>query len=97
MRVATPRRKNETVPPCSTEDEVREWYKLSIAKKRMLKLTARRSTKTKDKEKAKTVYEILEEVKASICDEYCRYPYQFSEDEQDDLYAICETCPLERL
>lgn len=52
---------------------------------------------TKDKEKAKTVYEILEEVKASICDEYCRYPYQFGEDEEDDLYAICETCPLERL
>ena len=52
---------------------------------------------TKDKEKAKTVYEILEEVKASICDEYCRYPYQFGEDEQDDLYAIYETCPLERM
>ena len=97
MHAAKPRRKNETVPPCFTEDEVREWYKLSIAKKRMLKLTVRRSTMTKDKEKAKTVSEILEEVKANICDEYCRYPYQFGEDEQDDLDAICETCPLERL
>lgn len=68
-----------------------------LQKKRTHKLTVRRSTMTKDKEKAKTVYEIIEEVKASICDEYCRYPYQFGEDEEDDLYAICETCPLERL
>ena len=52
---------------------------------------------TKDKEKAKTVCQIIEAVKEEIYNEYCKYPYQFSEDEQDDLYAICETCPLERL
>ena len=50
-----------------------------------------------DKEKIKSVSEIIENVKTEMCDEYCKYPYQFSEDEQDALYAICETCPLERL
>lgn len=50
-----------------------------------------------EKEKTMTVYQIIEAVKEEICSEYCKYSYQFSEDEQDDLYAICETCPLDRL
>ena len=47
-----------------------------------------------DKEKTKSITEIIEDAKTEMCDDYW---YQFSEDEQDDLYAICETCPLDRL
>ena len=43
----------------------------------------------------KTITKILEEVAAKICDDYCKYPYQF--DSEEELYKVCETCPLERL
>ena len=38
-----------------------------------------------------------EYIKAEICDDICRYPYQFNEDEQAALDAICAKCPLERV
>lgn len=38
-----------------------------------------------------------ERIKAEICDDICRYPYQFNEDEQAELDAICAKCPLERV
>lgn len=38
-----------------------------------------------------------ESVKAEICDDICRYPHQFNEDEQAELDAICAKCPLERV
>lgn len=37
---------------------------------------------------------LTESIKAEICDDICRYPYQFSEDEQEDLDAICDKCPI---
>ena len=41
------------------------------------------------------ITQMLEEIEAQICDEYCKYAYQITEEE--DLYLICETCPLNRL
>lgn len=38
--------------------------------------------------------DLTESIKAEICNDICRYPYQFSEDEQEDLDAICEKCPI---
>ena len=48
-------------------------------------------------EKKITITQILDDIEAEICDEYCKYPYQFSDDEQAELDAICETCPLKRI
>ncbi len=54
--------------------------------------------KAPDRWKAKprqlTVCEIVNEVKADICDKYCRYPRQMGEDGLED---ICDGCPLNRL
>lgn len=42
----------------------------------------------------KTFPETLEEVKVEMCDDYCKYPEQLSEEELNDK---CEECPLGRL
>lgn len=42
----------------------------------------------------KTFPETLEEVKVEMCDNYCKYPEQLSEEELNDK---CEECPLGRL
>lgn len=39
--------------------------------------------------------ERLEEVKTEMCDEYCKYPHTCETEEE--LYAICEECPLDNL
>lgn len=39
----------------------------------------------------------LDKIASQICDDYCRYPYQFGEDEQEDLDAICKDCPVNGL
>lgn len=45
--------------------------------------------------------EIIEEVKDQICNDYCRYPREWDEEEHDglELYDsdICANCPLNRL
>lgn len=46
-------------------------------------------------EKKQTISEIIEEVKCEICDNYCKYPNEIKDDEE--LYDICEKCPLGRL
>lgn len=52
-------------------------------------------------EKAKTVSQIIEEVKNEICDKYCRYQTIYDEDDEDELTEmmekICFNCPLDRL
>ena len=40
---------------------------------------------------------ILDDIASQICDEYCKYPHQFSDDDQGGLYVICESCPVNRL
>lgn len=45
-----------------------------------------------------TVSDIIEEVKAEICDEYCKYPVIYKDmDEDEFIEKICGKCPLERL
>lgn len=41
-----------------------------------------------------TVTDIIEEVKTEICDNYCKYVDQLSEEE---LNEKCSNCPLSRL
>ena len=49
----------------------------------------------KQEEKKQTITEIVEEVKCEMCDNYCKYPNEIKDDEE--LYDICEKCPLGRL
>lgn len=43
------------------------------------------------------VRDTLEQVKAEICDEYCKYPEEYADDPEDVLLAVCDDCPLGRL
>lgn len=48
----------------------------------------------------KTVTGIIEEVKLRMCDDYCRYPREWDDEEQGMELCeseICENCPLMRL
>lgn len=47
-----------------------------------------------------TVSNIIEEVKTQICNDYCRYPNEFDEEEEGCELSeseICGNCPLNRL
>ena len=44
-----------------------------------------------------TVADILEDVKADMCDEYCRWPELLKGEPEDRLIDLCNNCPLERL
>lgn len=50
-----------------------------------------------------TVADILEEVKAEICEQYCKYPDLYKRDwhkdmtEDEFIEKICGECPLHRL
>ena len=47
-----------------------------------------------------TVASIIEEVKESICNDYCRYPKEWDREVEGmelDESAICESCPLNKL
>lgn len=47
-----------------------------------------------------SITEIIEDVKADICNNYCKYPHIFdkeSEDYDPSESDICENCPLGRL
>lgn len=47
----------------------------------------------------KTLEETLEEIKKSMCDDYCKYP-NMKNDNENWLFedgSPCETCPLNRL
>ena len=47
-----------------------------------------------------SITEIIEDVKADICNNYCKYPHIFDEESEDyDLSEsdICGNCPLGRL
>lgn len=48
------------------------------------------------KEHQKTITEIFEEVKSSICDSYCKYPNEIT-DHDEMLETKCSKCPLNRL
>ena len=47
-----------------------------------------------------TVTQILEEVKDTMCNSYCKYPYEWDEEKEGCELCeseICENCPLSRL
>lgn len=46
-------------------------------------------------EKEKTIPQILEEIVSEVCDKYCRFPYEISDEEE--LMKKCENCPIGRL
>ena len=52
-------------------------------------------------EELMSVTEIIEEVKEQMCNDYCRYPREWDEEEHDglELYDsdVCANCPLNRL
>lgn len=43
------------------------------------------------------VTDILEQVKADMCDEYCKWPKMLEDEPEDALLDICDRCPLGRL
>ena len=50
---------------------------------------------SKKEDKKQTIPEIVEDVKTAMCDEYCKYPNEYEDNEI--LEVICEKCPLNRL
>lgn len=42
-----------------------------------------------------SIGELVEAVKCSMCNEYCKWPIEISEEEE--LYKKCESCPLNLL
>lgn len=47
----------------------------------------------------KSISEIIEEVKADICDHYCKWPDTWDEEEQGETLedGKCVSCPLSKL
>lgn len=49
-------------------------------------------------EKKQTISGIFEEIQADICDNYCKYPSQYTDSNYDRmLEEVCSKCPLNRL
>ena len=50
-------------------------------------------------QKVRSVTEIIEEVRERLCNEYCKYPYEWDDETQGELSEseICAGCPLNRL
>ena len=46
-------------------------------------------------DKKSTVTQMLNDIMTKICDEYCKYPYEVSK--QEELDKVCENCPLGRI
>ena len=52
----------------------------------------------KEVQKEKTVREIIEEVRAKMCDGYCKFPSAYTPDEWEEVAEmVCDGCPLDRL
>lgn len=47
------------------------------------------------KEEPKTVAKILEEISNEICDHYCKYPNEITD--QEEMQQKCINCPLQKL
>lgn len=48
-----------------------------------------------------SITEIIEDVKADMCDNYCKIPYKYSANEWEEICfskdSPCNNCPLDRL
>lgn len=47
-----------------------------------------------DKEKQKTIYDLLDEVAATMCDKYCKYPESYEGTYDEMVEEICANCPM---
>jgi len=56
--------------------------------------TQENKMKDKIRESQKTVSEIIEEVKAEICDDYCRYSNGEGHPSECGTFEECENCPF---
>lgn len=45
----------------------------------------------------KTIIGLLYSLATDICDNYCKYPERYTEDEEEQLLKHCEDCPLNML
>lgn len=45
-------------------------------------------------EKQKTIYDLLDEVAATMCDKYCKYPESYEGTYDEMLEKICAECPM---
>lgn len=45
--------------------------------------------------KMSALSQAIDNVKEQMCDEYCKYPYEYEDSEM--LEVICNKCPLNRL
>ena len=45
-------------------------------------------------EKQKTIYDLLDEVAATMCDKYCKYPESYEGTFDEMLEEICANCPM---
>lgn len=48
-------------------------------------------------EKRKTLSQQMEDIIGEVCDRYCKFPEQFSAEDEDKLLEICMNCPLGRI
>lgn len=46
---------------------------------------------------SETVSDILNDVCSAFCNEYCKWPGQYTEDQEEELYKHCNECPLNRI
>ena len=47
-----------------------------------------------EEKKEKTIYDLLDEVAATMCDKYCKYPESYEGTYDEMLEEICAECPM---
>lgn len=53
---------------------------------------------TENEEKKLTISDITEAVAMEMCEKYCRFPYEYKEDDYDQMIdEWCSNCPLNQL
>ena len=49
-------------------------------------------------DKQKSVVNVIEEVMNEVCDKYCKFPEQYTDEDEEKLYEKhCNNCPLNKL
>lgn len=71
-------------------------YQNRDTSKERLEIINKPVTEVNKQSSVSTISSIIEEVKSSICDNYCRYSSEY-EDYDRMLEEVCSSCPLNRL
>ena len=61
---------------------------------RVERVKAASGKERKMEEKQKTIYDLLDEVAATMCDKYCKYPESYEGTYDEMLEEICANCPM---